>query len=958
MKQGIPAGKCQSCGYHLSWFDAAALSLGNKDKKVRNKDFWQVINTLSSLNGGTHFELSAEEKEKYELLHETQNLRNALSEYLHKELLNSKFAESTRQYLQQRGVPSEYFTYFPMIGFYPGIDPVEKFLLAEGFRSEAIEQSYVLQKIFHNNCLIFSYKDEACHTLGFKGRKPSLKTKDIKYQKGFRGELKDRAIMGLECCNIAVQNGERAVPLEGEFDWLTAQVECIKLTGRTGEFVCFGGSDIKPEKLQTLKKAGVKLLYFSFDSDTAGKKATRTAIKYAEELELATFTINLPYGQDPDSFIKSRGFSQYRDMIKNACSAPEWLAKEYLSKYHINTKEGLEKAKVNLVEEAKNYRGLTLDTFIQATTKELNLDKNNILHLINQYRQEQTKGSETQSIKANLPDAPAPDEFQIPTSWILNQAGLAKYTYTRDGLKEIIVAPAPFFVSSRSANIDTRNEKLEITYLRDKKWKTLYEERSILMDHRKIVQLSAKGFPVNSLNCKEIVNFIHSFEAINDEKLPKQTTISGFGWKKEKGIPFFVMPDKAYGTNIPIVYEPEGIGEEYLTRALRPEGDIKEWRWAIRKLNEFPRIMFHLYAAFTPPLMELLDAPNFIIDNWGLTSIGKTTVIAIAASVWGLPIKEQGGLIVGWDATKVSVERLACLFNHLPIFLDDSQTAREKIIENILYMVANGTGRLRGAVKGTQKTSYWRTIAFSTGERRLSEVTEFEGAKARIISLYGSPFGETKQSELIHKVKPIINSNFGHAGPQFIEKIISRGYNQSSELLKKEYRYNVSELSKFGKDNVSDRIAQYLGAVQIAGELAETMFDFGGKPKDIIKHIFLENIGELKETGDYPQRALESIVSWVQSNQNSFDKSDLQASVDRGEVFGIIRDGEYIGIFPHKLKEILHRYKFSYSTILKAFKERNWIQTSKNQHTYPIGFRGKIVRMIKIQWNAIKNLWD
>jgi len=141
-----------------------------------------------------------------------------------------------------------------------------------------------------------------------------------------------------------------------------------------------------------------------------------------------------------------------------------------LNKYP-TTREGLEKAKIALLDEAKNYRGLTLDTFIQATTKELNLDKNNILHLINQYRQEQTKGSETQSIKANLPDAPAPDEFQIPTSWILNQAGLAKYTYTRDGLKEIIVAPAPFFVSSRSANIDTRNEKLEITYLRDKKWK-------------------------------------------------------------------------------------------------------------------------------------------------------------------------------------------------------------------------------------------------------------------------------------------------------------------------------------------------------------------------------------------------------------------------------------------------------------------------------------------------------
>jgi len=702
MKQGIPAGKCQSCGYHLSWFDAAALSLGNKDKKVRNKEFWQVINTLSSLNGGTHFELSAEEKEKYELLHETQNLRNALSEYLHKELLNNKFAEATRDYLQQRGVPSQYFTYFPMIGFYPGIDPVEKFLLAEGFRSEAIEQSYVLQKIFHNNCLIFSYKDEAGHTLGFKGRKPSLKTKDIKYQKGFRGELKDRAIMGLECCDLIIKRSQHVICLEGEFDWLIAQVECIKLTGGTGEFVCFGGSDVKPEKLQTLKKAGVKVLYFSFDPDTAGKKATKTAIKQAEETELAAFVINLPYGQDPDSFIKSVGFSHYQELVKNACNAPEWLAKEFLNKYP-TTREGLEKAKIALLDEAKNYRGLTLDTFIQATTKELNLDKNSILHLINNYRQEQTKGPETQSIKANLPDAPAPDEFHIPTGWILNQAGLSKYTYTRDGLKEIIVAPAPFFVSSRSANIDTRNEKLEITYLRDKKWKTLYEERSILMDHRKIVQLSAKGFPVNSLNCKEIVNFIHSFEAINDEKFQKKATISGFGWKKEKGIPFFVMPDKAYGTDISIVFEPEGLGDERLAKALRQEGNLDDWKRGIRRCIDYPRVMFLIYASFTTPLLEILDAPNFIIDNWGLTSIGKTTAIEIAASVWGLPIKELGGLIIAWDATKVSIERLACLFNYLPIFLDDSQTANEKNPDKLPLYGCQRSRKAQGSFKRNSK---------------------------------------------------------------------------------------------------------------------------------------------------------------------------------------------------------------------------------------------------------------
>ena len=44
MKEGLPTGKCQSCGYSLRWFDAIALSLGHKTT-VKGKDYWKVIET-------------------------------------------------------------------------------------------------------------------------------------------------------------------------------------------------------------------------------------------------------------------------------------------------------------------------------------------------------------------------------------------------------------------------------------------------------------------------------------------------------------------------------------------------------------------------------------------------------------------------------------------------------------------------------------------------------------------------------------------------------------------------------------------------------------------------------------------------------------------------------------------------------------------------------------------------
>jgi len=958
MKEGIPAGKCQSCGYHLTWFDAVAIHSGHKDCMVKGRDFWQVLNNLSALNGGLHIDFPPEEKEYYEHQHEIQDLKNKLPGYLHSQLLESSWAETTRTYLEQRGIPLKYLSRFPMIGFYPSIEDIEQYLLSEGFSSEIIQESNVLQKCFQNCCLIFTYKDEIGNTLGFKGRKPSIKVKEIKYQKGFKGEIKDRAVMGLECCNIALKDGERIVCLEGEFDWLTAQVASLKQYDKTGEFICFGGSDVKPSKLETLKRAGARVLYLSFDPDQAGKKATKEAIKYAEQLDLCPFVVNLPTGLDPDEFIKSQGLEAYKNCVKNASIAGEWLKQEFFQKYHNLNKENIEKAKIDLIEEAKNHKGFILDSFIESTAKELKIDQELIRQRIEQRFQELNKKQETKPLKNYIPTIPALEDFMIPTGWILNLNGLTKLSLNKDGLKETLVATAPFYASSRSINLDSAQEKLELTYLRDESWKTIYEERATLLDHRKVVQLAGKGFPVNSLNCKEIVNFINNFEAINDKILPKKTTISGFGWKKGKGSPFFVMPEKAYGTNRSIVFEPESPGDERLARALRKEGNLNNWLRGIRRCIDYPRVMFHIYASLTSPLLEIIDAPNFIIDNWGLTSIGKTTVLEIAASVWGLPIKELGGLIIAWDATKVSRERLACLFNFLPLLLDDSQTANEKIIAMILYMLANGVGRFRGALKGIQKTSNWRTIAFSTGERRLSEVTEYEGAQARIIELYGSPFDTENKSELIYKIKEDIHANYGLAGPLFIEELLNKGYHESNKVLREEYRQATSELAKLGKNNVSDRMAQYFASIQVAGRIAEDVFHFGGESQKIVRKMFEYTCGENKERGDYPQRALEHIISWVQGNQNSFDRQDQLATVERGEIFGVIREGEYIGIFPHKFKEIIKRSEFDSSSVMKTFKERKWIHTTKGTHTYPVGFRNKMIRMIKIDWNSFNNLWQ
>ena len=158
-----------------------------------------------------------------------------------------------------------------------------------------------------------------------------------------------------------------------------------------------------------------------------------------------------------------------------------------------------------------------------------------------------------------------------------------------------------------------------------------------------------------------------------------------------------------------IVFQPENEGDGHLVAALDTKGDYDTWVELVKKLQPFPRIMFCLYASCAAPLLMPCEAPNLIVDLAGDTSRGKTTALEVAASCWGLPAGHQGGLVKSWNQTKVFAERYSALFNDLPVFFDDSQTTDQRTVAGILYMVANGIGRGRGAAKGgVQRTLHWR----------------------------------------------------------------------------------------------------------------------------------------------------------------------------------------------------------------------------------------------------------
>lgn len=211
---------------------------------------------------------------------------------------------------------------------------------------------------------------------------------------------------------------------------------------------------------------------------------------------------------------------------------------------------------------------------------------------------------------------------------------------------------------------------------------------------------------------------------------------------------------------------------ERFVKAMRAEGTYSKWREAVTETLQFRVAAFAFYASFAAPLLKILNAPSFIIHFWGDTSVGKTTVLELASSIWGNPHKDNGGLVFGWESTPVFLERMATFFCDMPIFPDDSQNVDDKKMSRMLYQLANSTSKGRGSITAIQRPKSWRTVVFSTGEKKLTECTSFGGAQARTLELYGPPFANAN-GVFIADFKQTVRENYGHAGLKFIEGLLS-----------------------------------------------------------------------------------------------------------------------------------------------------------------------------------------
>ena len=329
--------KCFSCG---EGGDAISFLM-----KIENKSFMDVIRDLAEKYG---FELptsgGGNSAGVRELKEQMIKASAKAADYYTTFLLQDKSKEtlSAMEYLTERGITKDIIQEYS-IGLasakFTGLYDV----LRAKFSDEVLEKAGLILQSKDGKYIdrfrsriIIPIRNEHGDFVAF-GARAILPDQTPKYLNSSDSLIynKSKLLYGLYHAKEAIREENSVILMEGYFDVISAQAHGVK------NCVASCGTSLTAEHIKLLSRyTPARRIYLSFDTDSAGQKATNRnaelikeafsglgAIKQFDENYLALSddkysceirVIAPPEGKDPDEFIRSVGADSYREFIKNA----------------------------------------------------------------------------------------------------------------------------------------------------------------------------------------------------------------------------------------------------------------------------------------------------------------------------------------------------------------------------------------------------------------------------------------------------------------------------------------------------------------------------------------------------------------------------------------------------------------------------------------------------------------
>jgi putative DNA primase/helicase len=422
--------------------------------------------------------------------------------------------------------------------------------------------------------------------------------------------------------------------------------------------------------------------------------------------------------------------------------------------------------------------------------------------------------------------------------------------------------------------------------------------------------------------------------------------VSEVGWREQRyiGLGMQIGPE---GTEKVVLQGPLAS-----MSSREPQGTLQDWHALARLCIGNSRATFAVSAAFGSCILRKLNIEGAGFHFRGGSSIGKTNLLRLAASVWGAEI-------LSWRSTDNGLEGLARRHNDGLMVLDEINQADPKKVGAIAYLLGNGAGKTRAAQSGDLRPrTTFNVLVLSTGEIPLSDHVKEGGGVARagqevrlidipadagaglgvFESLHDLPDG----ASLAKQIEDDSKRFFGMPIREFIRRV-AEGGKPVLEEIRNLQRIIAADLVADLKapDGQVGRAAERFAVVGAAGVMAAK---WGIVPWDepeawkASERCFLAWLESRGGTGDHESQAIISqIQSYLETYQGSrfaeIDSSELILTLERSnELSGykVVEGTEVIEflVLPSAYKEMSKGYDIR--QVSKVLASRGLLRVGEN----------------------------
>lgn len=261
-------------------------------------------------------EISDEQKEARQIADSLYIVNEFASKYFDHQLWNTDEGKSVgMSYFKDRGYREATVKKFGL-----GYTTSER----DDLTRSAVNQKYNIEHLktlglttkndidFFRSRVMFAIHNLSGKVIAFGGRTLSSDKKIPKYMNSPESEIynKSRSLYGLYFAKNAIRKSDECIMVEGYTDVITLHQNGVE------NVVASSGTSLTSGQINLVRRytSNMKIIY---DGDPAGIKAALRGVDLVLEQDMNVKIVMLPTGEDPDSFMKSRGTESFNRYMQD-----------------------------------------------------------------------------------------------------------------------------------------------------------------------------------------------------------------------------------------------------------------------------------------------------------------------------------------------------------------------------------------------------------------------------------------------------------------------------------------------------------------------------------------------------------------------------------------------------------------------------------------------------------------